>query len=169
MHPFIELARQAIEKYLATGEMIQPPSPLPEDMAQPGAVFVSLHDAQDKLRGCRGTLRPSEPNLAEAIIKTAIASATDDPRFTPMVLSEVEGLKIKVDVLSPMERVKDLLELDEKVYGVFIQSGSRRALLLPDIPMVDSVQRQIELVRRKAGLGLSEPAELYRFTVSRYL
>lgn len=168
MHPFVGLARQAIETYLATGETIRPPSPLPENMAQPRAVFVSLHDARDKLRGCRGTIKPCEPSLAEAIIKTSIASATDDPRFTPMVLSEVEGLKIKVDVLSPMEPVEDIQELNEKVYGVFIQSGSRRALLLPDIPMVDSVRRQLELVRRKAGLGLNEPAELYRFTVSRY-
>lgn len=168
MHSFIALARQAIETYLSTGRRIAPPTPLPADMAEPGAVFVSLHLADGRLRGCRGTITPTEPDLAEAIIKTAIASATDDPRFPPMTLAEMEGLNIKVDVLSPLEPVSDISELDEKVYGVFIQSGLRRALLLPDIPAVDSVPRQLELVRRKAGILPDEPVDLYRFTVTRY-
>jgi len=168
VHPFIALAKEAIETYLRSGKILPTPDPLPESMTKPGAVFVSLHSADGSLRGCRGTITPTEPNLAEAIIKTTIASAVDDPRFPPMSLPEMEGLDIKVDVLSPLEPVHDSSELDEKVYGVVIKSGRRRALLLPDIPAVDSVARQLELVRRKAGLSPDEPAELYRFTVVRY-
>lgn len=167
-HPFVTLARQAIETYLRSNMLIDPPNPLLAEMAQPGAVFVSLHTADGLLRGCRGTISATEPTLAEEIIKTAIASATDDPRFLPMTLAETVGLDIKVDVLSPLEPVQDESELDEKVYGVLIQSGYHRALLLPDIPAVDSVPRQLELVRKKAGLGPTEPAELFRFTVTRY-
>lgn len=167
-HPFIALARQAIQTYLEAARIIAPPTPLPVEMVEPGAVFVSLHSANGLLRGCRGTITPTEPTLADEIIKTAIASATDDPRFRPMSLAEMDGLNIKVDVLSPMEPVSNINELDEKIYGVLIESGSRRALLLPDIAAVDSVPRQLELVRQKAGLGPNEPAELYRFTVTRY-
>jgi AmmeMemoRadiSam system protein A len=137
-------------------------------MVEPGAVFVSLHLADGQLRGCRGTITPTEPTLAEAIIQTSISSATNDPRFPPMTLPEMEGLKIKVDVLSPLEPVSDIGTLDEKVYGVLIQSGRRRAVLLPDIPAVDSVSRQLELVRRKAGISPDEPVNLFRFTVTRY-
>lgn len=168
MHPFVTLAYQAIETYITTGQVLAPPSPLPPDMVEPGAVFVSLHLADGRLRGCRGTIAPTQPNLAEAIIHTAIASATDDPRFPPLIAMELPGLQVKVDVLSPLEPVADIEQLDEKVYGVFIQTDYRRALLLPDIPAVDSVPRQLELVRRKAGLSPQEPAELYRFTVKRY-
>jgi hypothetical protein len=167
-HPFITLAYQAIETYLTTGRIILPPEPLPAEMAEPAAVFVSLHTGDGQLRGCRGTIAPTQPNLAEAIIHTAIASAIDDPRFPPMTTAELPGLDVKVDVLSPMEPVTDMSKLDEKIYGVFIQSGYRRALLLPDIALVDSVPHQLELVRRKAGLGPDEPAELYCFTVARY-
>jgi hypothetical protein len=167
-HPFIRLAYQAIETYLTTGQIIAPPRPLPVELAEPGAVFVSLHLADGRLRGCRGTTTPTQPNLAEAIIHTAIASAIDDPRFPPMTAAELPGLQVKVDVLSPMEPVTDPSQLDEKIYGVFIQSDYRRALLLPDIPSVDSVPRQLELVRLKAGLSPGEPAELFRFTVTRY-
>lgn len=168
MHPFVALAYQAIKIYLTTGQIMAAPAPLPPEMMEPGAVFVSLHSADGRLRGCRGTITPTQPNLAEAIIHIAIASATDDPRFPAMVAAELPGLQVKVDVLSPMEPVATIEELDEKVYGVFIQAGYRRALLLPDIPTVDSVPRQLEMVRRKAGLSLEEPAELYRFTVKRY-
>jgi AmmeMemoRadiSam system protein A len=168
LHPFIALAHKAIKTYLETGQIISPPTPLPKDMAEPGAVFVSLHTANGQLRGCRGTITPTRPTLAEAIIHTAISSATNDPRFIPMVISEMEGLQIKVDVLSPLEPVSDINTLDEKIYGVLIRSGERQAVLLPDIAAVDSVSRQLELVRRKAGIAPGEPVKLYRFTVIRY-
>ena len=168
MNSFVKLAYQAIETYLKSGQVISPPDPLPENMAGPGAVFVSLHTGQAMLRGCRGTITPTEPNLAQAIINTAIASATDDPRFPPMTYDEIEGLDVKVDVLSELEPVEDIGQLDEKKYGVVVQAGYRRALLLPDIAAVDSVPRQLQLVRQKAGIGPDEPADLFRFTVTRY-
>ena len=168
MHPFIALAYQALEIYLKTGQFMAPPVPLPDEMAEPAAVFVSLHLADGQLRGCRGSITPTQLNLAEAIIHTAVASAIDDPRFPPMTAEELPGLKVKVDVLSPLEPVTDISQLDEKIYGVLVQSGQHRALLLPDIAAVDSVPRQLELVRRKAGLSAGEPAEVYRFTVVRY-
>ncbi len=168
MHPYLALAHQAIKTYLETGQIISAPSPLPQDMSQQAAVFVSLYNADRMLRGCRGTISPTEPNLAEAIIRTAIASAIDDPRFAPITLPEVQSLKIKIDVLSSLEPVTDIATLDEKIYGVMIQSGRQRAVLLPNIAAVDSVPRQLSLVRQKAGLSPTEPANLFRFTVTRY-
>lgn len=170
MHPFIELAQESIIIYLATGQLLATPSPLPPQLQQPGAVFVTISDANGQLRGCRGTISPTEPTLAEAIIKTAVASATDDPRFPPMTLSETAGMQLKVDLLSPMEPVTDISTLNEKIYGVLIQSqsGRRRGLLLPDIDAVENVPHQLQLVRRKAGMSPDEPAELFRFTVTRF-
>lgn len=167
MHPFIALAHKAVKTYLENGQIISAPVPLPPEMSISAAVFVSIY-TDGQLRGCRGTIIPTEPNLAEAIIQIAIASATDDPRFLPITLPEVPGIKIKIDVLSPLEPVKDINNLDEKVYGVMIQGGRRRAVLLPNIAAVDSVSRQLELVRKKAGLSPNEPANLYQFTVTRY-
>ncbi|MCG3210611.1 MAG: hypothetical protein FOGNACKC_04242 [Anaerolineae bacterium] len=168
MHPLVELAQQAIQQYLATGQILPAPANLPPEMQQPAAVFVSLHTGTGDLRGCRGTLTPTEPTLAEAVIQTAIASAVDDPRFPPMLLPEINGLNINIDVLSPLEPISDASSLDPKIYGVVIRAGKRRGVLLPDIPSVDSVARQLEVVRRKAGISPNEPADLYRFTVTRY-
>ena len=168
MHELIALAHRAINTFLNTGQTLSAPAPLPEYMTEPAAVFVSLYTADKRLRGCRGTITPTEPTLAEAVIRSAIASAVDDPRFPPLTASELPGLRLKIDVLSPLEPTKDVASLDEKKYGVMIQARNRRAVLLPDIAAVSSVAQQLKLVRQKAGLSPDEPADLYRFTVTRY-
>lgn len=170
MHPFIKLAQESIITYLATGQLLPTPSPLPPQLQPPGAVFVTIYAADGQLRGCRGTITPTELTLADAIIKTAVASAIDDPRFPPMALPETAGMQLKIDLLSPMEPVADISTLNEKIYGVLIQSpsGRRRGLLLPDIEAVQNVPHQLQLVRRKAGMLPDEPADLFRFTVTRF-
>jgi AMMECR1 domain-containing protein len=73
-----------------------------------------------------------------------------------------------VDVLSPPEPVQSLADLDPKRYGVIVESGWRRGLLLPDLEGVDTVEYQVDIARRKAGIGRNEPVQLYRFSVRRF-
>ena len=47
-------------------------------------------------------------------------------------------------------------------------TGLRRGLLLPDLEGVDTVERQIEICRLKAGIDPDEPISLYCFQVRRY-
>ena len=51
-------------------------------------------------------------------------------------------------------------ELDPTVFGVIVEdeSGSRRGLLLPDIPGIDDVEQQVEIAARKAGIPHGEPS-----------
>jgi AMMECR1 domain-containing protein len=64
--------------------------------------------------------------------------------------------------------VESTADLDPKRYGVIVESGWRKGLLLPDLEGVDSVEHQIEICRAKAGIGPHEPVKLYRFEVKRY-
>jgi MEMO1 family protein len=73
-----------------------------------------------------------------------------------------------VDVLTEPEPVASMQELDPKKYGVIVESGGRRGLLLPDLEGVDTVEEQVEISRRKAWIGPREPVKLYRFQVIRY-
>lgn len=166
-HPLVELARRTIEAYVRTGAEIVPPQPLPPEMQQRAGAFVSLH-AHGGLRGCIGTIEPSQPNLAIEVIHNAIMAATEDPRFPPVRPSELEGLEISVDVLTEPELVSSMDQLDPKVYGVIVQSGFRRGLLLPDLDGVDTAECQVDIARRKAGIHPSERMQLYRFQVQRY-
>ena len=73
-----------------------------------------------------------------------------------------------MDVLTEPEPISGPEELDPKRYGVIVESGWRRGLLLPDLEGVDTVDYQIEIACRKAGIHPKEPKQLYRFEVKRY-
>jgi len=165
---YVKLARETIENYIKQGKIITPPLGLPEEMInQKAGVFVSLKKFGD-LRGCIGTFMPTQENIAQEIIKNAISAAVDDPRFSPVDVSELEDLSISVDVLSAPEEVKDISQLDPKKYGVIVSSGYKKGLLLPDLEGVDTVEYQIDIAKRKAGIYPDEKVKLYRFEVKRF-
>jgi hypothetical protein len=120
------------------------------------------------LRGCIGTFEPCWDNVAKETVDNAISSATRDPRFPPVALEELDDLTYSVDVLGQPEQVAGIDQLDVKRYGVIVEAGPRRGLLLPDLEGVDTPQQQIDICRQKAGIGPDEPVKLYRFEVKRY-
>ncbi len=105
------------------------------------------------LRGCIGTIEPAKDTLAEEIVANAISAATNDPRFDPVKEDELSNLRYSVDVLFPAEAAV-MEDLDPAVFGVIVEdeSGSRRGLLLPDIPGIDDAEQQVEIAARKAGI-----------------
>ncbi len=167
MHQLVQLAKNTIETYVTSGEVISPPVELTPEMKQKAGVFVSLHKFGE-LRGCIGTFEPTRPSVAQEIISNAISSATRDPRFPPVAPEELEDLEYSVDVLTTPKRVKNQKELDPRKYGVIVECGFRRGLLLPDLEGVDTVDEQIDICRMKAGIDSSESIHLYKFEVQRY-
>jgi len=166
MHPVAQLAKQAVENYIKDGEIIKPGELSPEMKGRAG-VFVSLKK-RGQLRGCIGTFEPAQKNVAEEIVRNAISSAVDDPRFTPVRPSELDNLEYSVDILTSPEPVDSPAQLDPEKYGLIVECGYRRGLLLPDLEGVKDVETQIAICRQKAGIGSSEPVKLYRFQVRRF-
>ena len=166
-HPLVQLARRTIEHFVRVGETISPPSDLTPEMKQRAGVFVSLHKS-GALRGCIGTIEPVQSNVAQEIIHNAISAATRDPRFPPVRSDELNDLEISTDVLSESERVSSLDELDPERYGVIVEKGYRRGLLLPNLEGVDTVEKQIDIVLSKAWINKDEEYEIQRFEVIRY-
>ena len=113
-------------------------------------------------------MEPTRRRAAEEIIANAVSAGLSDPRFPPVSSEELEHLKFSVDLLTPLERVRDFRELDPRRYGVLVRRGGRSGLLLPDLEGIDTVEQQISIARRKAGLGPEEPVDIYRFQVIRY-
>lgn len=162
----VRLARSTIEAYVCEGRVIEPqPLAGTEYPAQAGA-FVSLHRGDD-LRGCIGTIAPTEDSLAEEVVRNAIQAATQDPRFPPMCGEELADLDISVDVLHAPEPAT-LADLDAKRYGVIVSSGWRRGLLLPDLEGVDDVATQVAIAMRKGCISPDDGYQLERFRVDRY-
>jgi AmmeMemoRadiSam system protein A len=165
--PHVELAEKAIEVYITKGKIISTPEYLPEELNQPAAAFVSLKK-HGELRGCIGTIQPVQPTLAEEIIRNAISAATEDPRFLAVVADELLLLECSVDVLTCPEQIENIRDLDPSKYGVIVQSGMKKGLLLPDLEGVDTAEHQVEIACRKGGIHPGEHVTLFRFEVTRY-
>lgn len=163
---YVKLAIDAIEAHVRRGEVLSPPSELLPGMKARAGVFVSLKKA-GKLRGCIGTFLPVEEDVAHEVIVNAIKAASADPRFPPVREEELPELTYSVDLLSEPQPCCEE-DLDPKRYGVIVESGWRRGLLLPDLEGVETAEEQLEIARMKAGIEPKEPVTLYRFTVERH-
>ena len=163
------LARRTVEEMLETGRMLSAP-PIDDDPLLSGAsaCFVSLKTDDGNLRGCIGTILPQHDALVEEVISNAVSAAFRDPRFPPVGRSEMPNLHFSVDVLSHPERVNGIEELNPRIYGVILEQGARRGVLLPDLEGVDTVEEQLRIAAMKAGIRDPHSSSIYRFTVERY-
>jgi AmmeMemoRadiSam system protein A len=165
-HPLVRLARDAVEAFVRERRVLVPPSSLEGPPARAGC-FVSLKTDDGALRGCIGSVHPKEPDLPREVVRNAIDAANADPRFLPVSAEELPLLVYSVDVLTDPESIEGLQELDPKRFGVIVQNGRRRGLLLPDIEGVDSAEQQVTIARSKALIEPHEPVSLWRFEVRR--
>ncbi len=163
----LSIARKTIEGFLRDGEKPAIAPRHPSLLDRRGA-FVTLHSG-DELRGCIGHTQARQP-LWEAVRDVAVLAATEDPRFEPMTLDELAGVRIEISVLSPMERVPDAAEIEVGKHGLYIKCGMHSGLLLPQVAPEWGWNRDefLEHTCRKAGLpsdAWKDPkAELYWFT-----
>ena len=167
---FVRLARLSLETYLRQGQMLETlPLDLPAELTGRAAgAFVSLHKDR-RLRGCIGTIAPTQENLAREIVQNAVSAGTRDPRFPPVRAAELDELEYSVDVLGQPEPVDSPAQLNPKTYGVIVSCGRKRGLLLPDLDGVDTVAEQVDIARRKGGIRADDPYTLQRFKVVRHL
>ena len=170
---YVQLAQMSLEYYLinrkpiALKEVIGKLN-LPDEMLKnKSGVFVSIKK-NGQLRGCIGTIGPVTNSIAEEIIANSISAGVKDPRFNPVAHSELEELVFSVDVLFPSETIPDSSMLDVKKYGVIVESGYKRGLLLPNLEGVDSIAQQIDIALSKAGISKDEKYEMERFEVIRH-
>lgn len=164
----LSLARDAVETYVRTGNVIRAPEDLPEELRTRSGAFVCLK-SRGELRGCIGTILPTADNVAAEIIRNAVQAAVADPRFLAVGPDELAHIDYSVDVLSEPEKVGGPDDLDVERYGCIVSTADgRRGLLLPDLDGVDAVEDQVRICRQKGGIGPNEPVRLERFTVTRY-
>ncbi len=162
------IARAAVWARLRDDPAVPPPV-ASGFLAEPHPVFVTIRNLQGDLRGCIGTLVAKRPSVAVETWVLAREAAFGDPRFAPVQAREFEQLRFEVSVVAPLEVVASPTELDPRRYGVVVSTeDGRRGALLPDIAGIDTVDQQLAIARRKAGIHLREPVRLQRFTVQSF-
>ncbi|MBP3710204.1 MAG: AmmeMemoRadiSam system protein A [Treponema sp.] len=178
---YVRLARATIETYVKTGKtlcvrngkVVCDDAPFNgwklscELLNNRAGAFVSLKK-DGMLRGCIGTIATTCSSLAEEIIANAVSAATRDPRFPAVTERELPFLVYSVDVLGGAEKIASKDELDVKRFGVIVTKGTRRGLLLPNLESVNTVEEQIDIACRKAGINAAENPDLERFEVVRH-
>jgi uncharacterized protein (TIGR00296 family) len=174
----IKLARETVKTYLETGKTIKPPENTPKKLFEKHGVFVTistLRRGRKDLRGCIGYPYPTTP-LVEAVIDAAINSATQDPRFPPMSLNELDKVVFEVSVLTPPELV--IVEKPEEYVskikvgeeGLIVEKGFYKGWLLPQVPVEWGWGEEEFLCQCciKAGLSpdswLTKGTKIYKFT-----
>ena len=104
---------------------------------QPRGTFVTL-TIDGQLRGCIGTLTPSESAL-ESVRRNAINAAFNDFRFNQLSPYELDKVNIEVSILTEPEPLiykdkDDLISrLRVNIDGVIIKKGSASATFLPQV------------------------------------
>lgn len=173
----VRLARTTAEEYLKTKKQMRIPEDIPQKLMQPCGVFVtinSIENGEKKLRGCIGYPYPTTP-LAQAVIESAISSATQDPRFHPISLSELENVVFEISVLTPPQiiKVQKPSEYPSKIKvgedGLIAEKGMFKGLLLPQVPVEWKWDKEEYLYQCciKAGLPpdcwLLKDTKIYKF------
>lgn len=150
----LDIARQAIQAALegrsppSVGEVSQEEPAL----KRPAGAFVTLK-WRGALRGCIGHVPPDKP-LAQVVRDMAVAAAFYDPRFPPLQPEELPETEIEISILTPLERVKDINEIEVGRDGLVVRSGERSGLLLPQVATEHGWDREtfLEHTCIKAGL-----------------
>lgn len=164
----VKIARITLENYIKSSDIEAPDCKMSSKwLDNKAGVFVTL-TKDGRLRGCIGTLEPTQENIVKEVMQNAISAGTRDNRFSPVEESELEYLNYSVDVLDEAEKVIDISCLDVKKYGIIVERGMKRGVLLPNLDTVHTVEDQIAIALEKAGISAMESYDLYRFQVVRY-
>lgn len=163
----LRIAREAIGGALGCRSGAETPTK-DASLLTPCGAFVTLR-IEGQLRGCIGYIESVLP-LAEVVAEVAVKAALEDPRFPPLTRREFDNISIEISVLSPMERISDIEEIQVGVHGLLLELGSRRGLLLPQVATEYHWDRMTFLnsTARKAGLPenawRSPDARIFRFS-----
>ncbi len=139
----LRFARENIENFLKNNKRILVPEDIKQKFSDKYGAFVTLNrlDIKDHhLRGCIGYIEPIY-SLYDVIHRVSVSSATEDPRFPSVTYEEMDNLIIELSILTPPKliEVKDHKEYLEKIIigtdGLIAEKGTRRGLLLPQVPV----------------------------------
>jgi uncharacterized protein (TIGR00296 family) len=169
----VRLARTAVEKYLQESTIIKSE----RDTQEKAGVFVTLNyvttTKKEYLRGCIGFPLP-ERTLYQGVIEAAIAAATEDPRFPPLDIQELDNILFEISVLTPPERITVSpadygKEIEIGRDGLILQWRFGSGLLLPQVPveLKWDVEQYLANICYKAGappdVWLDPSSKLYKF------
>jgi len=161
----LKIAISTIESYIRERKRQFPDTAgFTSSMKMKTGAFVTLKE-NGELRGCIGRFTADIP-LYEVIRDMAIASSTEDNRFDPVKVSELDKIEIEISVLSPMKKIYSIDEIVLGKHGIYIKKGWYSGTFLPQVATETGWDKEEFLghcARDKAGIGWDgwKDAEIY--------
>jgi AmmeMemoRadiSam system protein A len=126
----LAIARQAVIHGVQTGqEYVEPREE--KVLNQRNGCFVTIRQ-NGQLRGCIGNFQ-SELPLFKEVAQMAQASASKDPRFYPLKEVDLDNFSLEISVLSPLQKIEDIEEIEVGKHGIYIEKSFYRGVLLPQV------------------------------------
>lgn len=151
----LNIARSTVETYVTKHTLPDiDTEKLSDGVKMDCGAFVTLHK-DGKLRGCIGRFEATEP-LYSIVQQMAVASSTQDSRFSPVTPEELDELEIEISVLSPMKKISSIDEIVLGKHGIYIKKGWSSGTFLPQVATETGWTKEEFLghcARDKAGLG----------------
>ncbi|MBK7710280.1 MAG: AmmeMemoRadiSam system protein A [Bacteroidales bacterium] len=125
-----------------------------ENLKKQMGAFVTLK-INGSLRGCIGRFISTDP-LYVVARESAISSAFEDYRFTPLTGEEFDKTEIEITVLGPLIKINDISEIVLGKHGIYIRKGARSGTMLPQVAIENkwTVEEFLGYTSRdKAGIG----------------
>ena len=126
----LTIAREAIT-HLVKGEDYRPAPREEKALVQKSGCFVTIKQ-DGRLRGCIGSFQTERP-LFQEVAAMAVASASKDPRFHPMEEEELGNFHLEISVLSPLEKIEEIEQIEVGTHGIYIEKNFSRGVLLPQV------------------------------------
>jgi len=163
----LSISRSTLESYIHNESIPElPKANLTAALKQPASALVSLQ-LGNRLRGRIEYITPAIP-LSAMVQEMTIASATLDQRFAPVEATELEYITIEISVLSALQKISSMDEIDTQKHGIYLVKDEYRGLYLPGKAQEENWSTE-ELLshcsKEKAGLGWEDwkTADLYIF------
>ncbi len=155
----VSTARKIVTEFVRSGSRLILDKNIKAKLSFDAGIFVTLN-SKNELRGCIGFPLPKK--ISEALLDAAIAAATEDPRFSPVEIQELDSIAFEVTILTPPVEIKidDPSTLISKIKvgrdGLIIRQGHHSGLLLPQVPVEYGWNSQefLDHTCQKAGLSL---------------
>ncbi|MCK5171198.1 MAG: AMMECR1 domain-containing protein, partial [Bacteroidales bacterium] len=125
---YAKIAFDAILFFVSTGQIRKTSEDkISTDLKLNRACIVSIFDLDDNLLGSYGDINPKNNFLYDDIIENAIGAASKDEKFEPIISSQLNKIKVCVDVLSVPHIADNLKELKPQKHGLFIKDTSGKS------------------------------------------
>lgn len=154
----LKLARETLEVYIKTKNKPFNISVL--NTLPPKGLFVILKKGE-KVRGCAGSFKPIYNTLGEGIVNFTIIASTQDIRYPPIKIDEIDEIKIMIifpQEIIPIDSPYHFFPLKE---GLIIKKSGKEGVVIPG--EAKTVEYAIKIGMKNAEIDSLDGAIFYKF------